>query len=123
MKNRARRRLDVANSVPARRSAWLNSVLPRPLMRRSNRPYGPQMSKQNDKTYTKEDIGNEVTLNIDGVALNDVVVEVALPGRGSIIGPTFVCAHIFARLTMMEAMMAASAHANKERDDWSDEMA
>ena len=85
--------------------------------------YGSQMSKQNDKTYTQEDIGNEVTLNIDGVALNDVVVEVALPGRGSIIGPTFVCAHIFARLTMMTHMMAASEHATKERDDWSDEMA
>ena len=84
---------------------------------------GSQMSKQNDKAYTTEDIGKEVTLNIDGVTLNDVVVEVALPGRGSIIGPTFVCAHIFARLTMMEAMMAASAHANQERDDWSDEMA
>lgn len=83
----------------------------------------PIVSKQNDKTYTQDDIGSQVTLNIDGVALNDVVVEVALPGRGSIIGPTFVCAHIFARLTMMEAMMAASAHANKERDDWSDEMA
>ena len=88
-----------------------------------SRPHARRMSKQNDKTYTEEDIGSEVTLNIDGVALNDVVVEVALPGRGSIIGPTFVCAHIFARLTMMEAMMAASAHANKERDDWSDEMA
>ena len=34
------------------------------------------MSKQNDKAYTTEDIGKEVTLNIDGVALNDVVVEV-----------------------------------------------
>ena len=83
----------------------------------------PIVSKQNDKTYTQDDIGSQVTLNIDGVALNDVVVEVALPGRGSIIGPTFVCAHIFARLTMMESMMAASAHASKERDDWSDEMA
>ena len=60
-----------------------------------------------------------VTLNIDGVALEDVVVEVVLPGKGTIIGPTFVCAHIFARLTMMEAMMQASAQAN----DWSDEMA
>tara|TARA_B100000214_G_scaffold119364_2_gene84377 strand:- start:3066 stop:3302 length:237 start_codon:yes stop_codon:yes gene_type:complete len=76
-----------------------------------------------DKTYTADDIGKEVTLNIDGVALQDVVVEVALPGRGSIIGPTFVCAHIFARLTMMASMMQASEHANKERDDWSDEMA
>lgn len=75
------------------------------------------------KQYTSEDIGKTVTLNIDGVALEDVVVEVALPGRGSIIGPTFVCAHIFARLTMMEAMMAASDYASKERDDWSDEMA
>mgnify|MGYP005999652823 CR=1 FL=1 len=73
--------------------------------------------------YTSKDIGKTVTLNIDGVALEDVVVEVALPGRGSIIGPTFVCAHIFARLTMMEAMMAASDYASKERDDWSDEMA
>ena len=91
--------------------------------RRSDRPNGPQMSKQNDKTYTKEDIGNEVTLNIDGVSLNDVIVEVALPGRGTIIGPTFGCAHIFARLTMMASMMQASEHANKERDDWSDEMA
>jgi len=81
------------------------------------------VSNQNDKTYTKEDIGSQVTLNIDGVALDDVVVEVALPGRGSIIGPTFVCAHIFARLTMMEAMMAASASANAVRDEWSDEMA
>ena len=86
-------------------------------------PHARRMSKQNDKTYTQEDIGNEVTLNIDGVALNDVVVEVALPGRGSIIGPTFVCAHIFARLTMMSQMMAASEYATKERDDWSDEMA
>tara|TARA_Y100001973_G_scaffold106197_1_gene182622 strand:- start:5001 stop:5237 length:237 start_codon:yes stop_codon:yes gene_type:complete len=76
-----------------------------------------------DKTYTADDLGKEVTLNIDGVALQDVVVEVALPGRGSIIGPTFVCAHIFARLTMMASMMQASEHANKERDDWSDEMA
>ena len=83
----------------------------------------PIVSKQNDKTYTKEDIGTQVTLNIDGVALDDVVVEVALPGRGSIIGPTFVCAHIFARLTMMEAMMAASAGAKAVRDEWSDEMA
>ena len=83
----------------------------------------PIVSKQNDKTYTQDDIGSQVTLNIDGVALNDVVVEVALPGRGSIIGPAFVRAHSFARLTMMEAMMAASAHASKERDDWSDEMA
>ena len=75
------------------------------------------------KQYTSEDIGKTVTLNIDGVALEDVVVEVALPGWGNIIGPTFVCAHIFARLTMMEAMMAASEHANKKRGDWSDEMA
>ena len=73
--------------------------------------------------YTSKDIGKTVTLNIDGVALEDVVVDVALPGRDSIIGPTFVCAHIFARLTMMEAMMAASDYASKERDDWSDEMA
>ena len=79
--------------------------------------------RMSDKTYTADDIGTEVTLNIDGVALQDVVVEVALPGRGSIIGPTFVCAHIFARLTMMASMMQASEHANKERDDWSDEMA
>ena len=55
------------------------------------------MSKQNDKAYTTEDIGKEVTLNIDGVA-NDVVVE-----RHRV----HLCA---ARLTMMEAMMAASAH-------------
>ena len=75
------------------------------------------------KRYTEKDIGEEVTLNIDGVELVDVVVKVALPGRGSIIGPTFVCAHIFARLTMMEAMMSASAHATRERDDWSDDMA
>ena len=79
--------------------------------------------RMSDKTYTADDLGKEVTLNIDGVALQDVVVEVALPGRGSIIGPTFVCAHIFARLTMMASMMQASEHANKERDDWSDEMA
>jgi len=72
-----------------------------------------------EKTYTSDDIGKMVTLNIDGVALEDVVVEVVLPGKGTIIGPTFVCAHIFARLTMMEAMMQASAHAK----DWSDEMA
>ncbi|MAK20601.1 MAG: hypothetical protein CMA05_04735 [Euryarchaeota archaeon] len=72
-----------------------------------------------EKTYTTDDIGKMVTLNIDGVALEDVVVEVVLPGKGTIIGPTFVCAHIFARLTMMEAMMQASAQAN----DWSDEMA
>lgn len=72
-----------------------------------------------EKTYTSDDIGKTVTLNIDGVALEDVVVEVVLPGKGTIIGPTFVCAHIFARLTMMEAMMHASAQAN----DWSDEMA
>ena len=76
-----------------------------------------------DKQYTRDDVGDEVSLNIDGVTLQDVVVEVALPGRGTIIGPTFVCAHIFARLTMMASMMQASEHANKERDDWSDEMA
>ena len=80
-------------------------------------------SQMSNETYTADDLGKEVTLNIDGVALQDVVVEVALPGRGSIIGPTFVCAHIFARLTMMASMMQASEHANKERDDWSDEMA
>ncbi len=84
---------------------------------------GPMGHRMSDKTYTADDLGKEVTLNIDGVALQDVVVEVALPGRGSIIGPTFVCAHIFARLTMMASMMQASEHANKERDDWSDEMA
>ena len=94
----------------------------RPIVSIEDRLNGSEHNKP-DKKYTKKDIGNQVTLNIDGVVLNDVVVEVALPGRGSIIGPTFVCAHIFARLTMMEAMMAASAHASKERDDWSDEMA
>ena len=76
-----------------------------------------------DKIYSTEAVGEEVTLNIDGVVLNDIIVEVALPGRGTIIGPTFVCAHIFARLTMMEAMMHASAQATQERDDWSDYMA
>ena len=72
-----------------------------------------------DVIYTADDIGKDVTLNIDGVELTDTVIEVVLPGKGAIIGPTFVCAHIFARLTMVASMMQASEHAG----DWSDEMA
>ena len=89
----------------------------------SNACERPIVSKQNDKTYTQDDIGSQVTLNIDGVALNDVVVGGGAARTRQHHRTNVRVCHIFARLTMMEAMMAASAHASKERDDWSDEMA
>lgn len=61
-----------------------------------------------EKIYVESDIGEEIEMNIDGVTFFDEIVEVCLPDGKTIIGPKFVCGHIFARFTMLDDMMAAS---------------
>jgi len=66
-----------------------------------------------EKRWTKEDIGKEVEVLIEGVHYHDIIVEVWLPDGQKIIGPRLKCGHIFARYTMVPAMMQASEETEK----------
>ena len=60
------------------------------------------------KIYTEEDIGTEVLSVIEGIQHYDEVIEVWLPNGQKIIGPSLKCGHLFARFTMIPAMLEAS---------------
>ena len=60
------------------------------------------------KIYTEEDIGTEVLSVIEGIQHYDEVIAVWLPNGQRIIGPSLKCGHLFARFTMIPAMLQAS---------------
>ena len=69
-----------------------------------------------NKVWTDEDIGEEVEITIEGIRYFDTVIEMWLPDGQRIIGPQLKCGHIFARFTMLPAMLAASENTKKMRD-------
>ena len=58
--------------------------------------------------YTDDMIGEEVEINIDGVRFMDIVVETWLPNMQRLVGPQMICAHIFARYSMIPDKMRTS---------------
>jgi len=68
-------------------------------------------------TYTEEDIGSEAQIEIEGVLVWDEVIEMFLPNGTSIIGPSLTCGHIFARFSMLPAMIQASEATKKHLED------
>lgn len=79
-----------------------------------------KVSSLENKVYTEEDIGTEVRSVIEGVEMYDEVIAVWLPNGKRIIGPCLKCAHIFARFSMIPAMMEVNermeSHMNKMED-------
>jgi len=70
--------------------------------------------------YTEEDIGTEVRSVIEGVEMFDEVIAVWLPNRKRIIGPTLKCAHIFARFSMIPAMLEVNERMESHMNDMED---
>ena len=68
-------------------------------------------------TYTKEDIGKPVDVVIEGVVVQDVVIEMFLPNHTTIIGPSITCGHIFARFVMMPDMIRVSNEIKESMED------
>jgi len=68
-------------------------------------------------TFTEVDIGKEIQVKIEGVLVWDEVVEMWLPNGSRIIGPSITCGHIFARFTMIPAMLEASEATKKHLED------
>ena len=68
------------------------------------------------KKYTKADIGSEVEHTIDGVSYFDVIVGIFMPDGQFVIGPQIVCAHIFARYSMVPDMLRCSEETEKMRE-------
>jgi len=68
--------------------------------------------------YTEEDIGEEIEIEIESVKVWDQVIELMLPNGTTIIGPSLTCGHIFARFTMLPAMIAASDATRKQMEDF-----
>ena len=71
---------------------------------------GGKVMKNNEeeKIWTEEDIGTEVTVVTEGIRHTDIIVEEYLPDGQKIIGPRLKCCHIFARFSMLPAMEQAS---------------
>jgi hypothetical protein len=61
-----------------------------------------------NKVWTDEDIGEEVEITIEGIRYYDTIIGMWLPDGQRIIGPQLQCGHIFARFTMLPAMLEAS---------------
>jgi len=68
-------------------------------------------------TFTEEDIGSEVQIEIESVLVWDEVIEMYLPNGTSIIGPSLTCGHIFARFTQIPTMIEASEATKKHLED------
>ncbi len=79
-----------------------------------------QMKQENDSTepviYTEADIGEEVEITHEGIRYYDTIIEMWLPDGQRIIGPQLKCGHIFARFTMLPAMLTASENTKKMLD-------
>ena len=69
-----------------------------------------------NKIWADEDIGEEVEVLIEGIRYFDTIIEMWLPDGQRIIGPKLKCGHIFARFTMLPAMLDASEHTKKMLD-------
>ena len=65
-------------------------------------------NNEEEKIWTEEDIGTEVTVVTEGIRHTDIIVEAYLPDGQKIIGPRLKCGHIFARFSMIPAMEQAS---------------
>lgn len=59
-------------------------------------------------TWTEEDIGKSIELDVDGVVVPDTVIEMYLPNGHRIIGPSLTCGQVFARFVMLPPMIEAS---------------
>ena len=68
-------------------------------------------------TWTEEDIGESIELDVDGVIVPDTVIEMYLPNGHRIIGPSLTCGHIFARFTMLPSMIEASEATKRHLED------
>tara|TARA_R110000765_G_scaffold407047_1_gene504206 strand:- start:41 stop:271 length:231 start_codon:yes stop_codon:yes gene_type:complete len=68
------------------------------------------------KVWVESDIGEEVEVFIEGIRYFDTVIEMWLPDGQRIIGPQLKCGHIFARFTMLPAMLSASHETKKTLD-------
>jgi hypothetical protein len=66
--------------------------------------------------WTEDDIGEAVELDVDGVRVPDTIIEMWLPNGHRIIGPSLTCGHIFARFTMLPAMLEASEQTRKHME-------
>ena len=64
-------------------------------------------------TWTEEDIGETVELDVDGVRVPDTIIQMWLPNGHQIIGPSLTCGQIFARFTMLPSMIQASEQTRK----------
>lgn len=67
--------------------------------------------------WIEENIGEEVEIEIEGVRVWDTIIEMWLPNGSRIIGPSITCGHIFARFTMIPAMLEASEATKKHLED------
>jgi hypothetical protein len=74
-------------------------------------------------TYTENDVGRLVRVVIEGVAFDSPVIEVTLPDGQVVYGPVVSIAHIFARYTMVESLMATSEHIRKSENKFSEDNA
>lgn len=79
-----------------------------------------QQPKPKERIYTKKDIGTEVRSVIEGVEMFDEIIAVWLPNGQQIIGPTLKCAHIFARFSMIPAMMEVNERMASHRNNMED---
>ncbi len=68
------------------------------------------------KVWVESDIGEEVEVFIEGIRYFDTVIEMWLPDGQRIIGPQLKCGHIFARFTMLPAMLSASHETKRALD-------
>ena len=64
-------------------------------------------NNEEEKIWTEEDIGTEVTVVTEGIRHTDIIVEAYLPD-GQKIWTEIKCGHIFARFSMIPAMEQAS---------------
>ncbi len=67
--------------------------------------------------FVKQNVGLEVEIEIEGVKIWDEIIEMYLPNGTSIIGPSLTCGHIFARFTMLPAMIQASELTKQRLED------
>lgn len=67
--------------------------------------------------YTEEDIGEEIEIEIENVKVWDQIIQLMLPNGTTIIGPSLTCGMIFARFSMIPAMVEASELTRKHMED------
>ena len=81
-------------------------------VRRVNVLLGQVWKMQNSgdgmSAYRESDIGSMKTVVVEGIEYMDEIIGVWLPDNQYVIGPRLKCAHLFARFSMVPAMLATS---------------